>query len=183
VERNIMMDCDRGIAFGNPGQSTANPRGERSVYVSDGVIRNNFIAGGADCGIELWYAEGIKVFHNTIWRPERHWQRGLRIGKGVASTDIANNLIHGGISKEGGKARLRKNLADRLDGYFVEPLAGNLALTPLATRAIGQGAPLQEVTDDIRRRPRHSPPDLGAWESERSDATPAQRFLRRSPRY
>jgi hypothetical protein len=54
VERNLILDCDRGVAFGNPGQSTANLPGERLAYVSNGVIRNNFIAGGPDCGIELW---------------------------------------------------------------------------------------------------------------------------------
>ncbi|HKS37703.1 MAG TPA: right-handed parallel beta-helix repeat-containing protein, partial [Verrucomicrobiae bacterium] len=64
VERNLIIDCDRGVAFGNPGQSTADTAGERLVYVADGIIRNNFITGGPDCGIELWHAEGIKVFNN-----------------------------------------------------------------------------------------------------------------------
>ena len=61
MERNLILNCDRGMAFGNPGQSTANLAGERLVYVADGIIRNNFIAGGPDCGIELWYADRIKV--------------------------------------------------------------------------------------------------------------------------
>jgi hypothetical protein len=58
VERNLIVNCDRGIAFGNPGQSTANRAGEPLVYVADSTIRNNFIAGGPDCGIELWHAHG-----------------------------------------------------------------------------------------------------------------------------
>ena len=95
VERNLLVNCDRGVAFGNPGQSTANREGERLVSVADGIIRNNFIAGGADCGIELWYADRIKVQHNTIWRPERNWARGIRVGTGTARTDIVNNLMHG----------------------------------------------------------------------------------------
>ncbi len=169
AERNLIVNCDRGIAFGNPGQSTANRDGERLVYVADGIIRNNFIAGGADCGIELWYADGIKVFHNTIWRPERNWVRGIRVGTGTTRTEVANNLVHGEIRLEGGEAQLRQNVARRLEGYFVDVASGNLALTPTAIRAIDQAAALPEVTDDIRQRARPTRPDIGAWESKREE--------------
>jgi hypothetical protein len=164
VERNVIVNCDRGIAFGNPGQSTANQNGERLIYVADGTIRNNFIAGGADCGIELWYADRIKVLHNTIWRPERNWSRGIRVGTGTANTEIVNNLVHGEIRLEGGEAKLRGNLAGRLDNYFVDPASGNLALKAAAIGAIGKGEALPGVTNDIRRLPRTRQPDLGAWE-------------------
>lgn len=166
VERNLIVDCDRGIAFGNPGQSTADLAGERIAYVSGGMICNNFVAGGADCGIELWYAEKIRVYNNSIWRPERNWARGIRVGTGTSDTDIANNLVHGEIRLEGGKAELRHNLTRRLDGYFVDPAAGNLALTPAAKEAINQGIPLRDVREDIRHRARQGTPDLGAWETE-----------------
>ena len=164
VERNLIINCDRGVAFGNPGQSTANLAGERPAYVTDGVIRNNFITGGPDCGIELWHSERIKVSHNTIWRPEQNWNRGIRIGTGTADTDIVNNLVHGEIQMEGGEARLRQNLTGRLERYFVDPATGNPALTSAATGALDRGVSLPEVTDDIRRRSRSNRPDLGAWE-------------------
>jgi hypothetical protein len=171
VERNIIIDCDRGVAFGNPGKSTANVTGERLVYLSDGVIRNNFITGGLDCGIELWYAENIKVYNNSIWRPERNWSRGIRIGSGTSHTDIVNNLVHGEIRFDGGQAQLRRNIAGRLDGYFVDPASGNLALTPAATEAIDRGVALPDVTEDIRRRPRSERPDIGAWEFDNESKT------------
>ena len=133
-------------------------------YVSESVIRNNFIAGGADCGIELWHAQGIKVLHNSIWRPERNWARGIRIGRGTTRTEIANNLVHGEIRQEGGEAQLGANVTGRLEGYFLDPSSGNLALTPTAPRALDQGTALPDVTDDIRGRKRTGPPDLGAWE-------------------
>ena len=164
VERNLIVNCDRGVAFGNPGQSTANVAGEPLVYVRDGIIRNNFIVGGPDCGIELWYAQRIKVCNNSIWRPERNWSRGIRIGTGTSDTDVVNNLVHGEIRLDGGQAQLAQNLAGRLDGYFADPTSGNLELTPAATGAVDRGVSLPEVTEDIRRRPRNGPPDLGAWE-------------------
>ncbi|HRZ57680.1 MAG TPA: right-handed parallel beta-helix repeat-containing protein [Candidatus Paceibacterota bacterium] len=165
VERNLILNCDRGVAFGNPGQSTANLAGERLVYVADGIIRNNFIAGGPDCGIELWYADRIKVLHNTIWRPEQNWRRGIRVGTGTAHTELVNNLVHGEIIFEGGEAQMRHNLTGHLEGYFVSPASGNLALTREANGAIDQGVPDPEATEDISGRPRVGRPDLGAWES------------------
>lgn len=177
VERNLILDCDRGVAFGNPGQSTANLPGERIVHVVDGVIRNNFISGGHDCGIELWYAQRIKVQHNSIWRPEQNWRRGIRIGTGTAQADIVNNLVHGDILAEGGEAQLNSNLVGRLDGYFAAPPRGDLALTSDASRAIHQGVRLPEVEEDIRRRLRSEHPDLGAWESEARPRQPRETFL------
>jgi len=164
VERNLIVNCDRGIAFGNPGQSTANLAGERLIYVSDGVMRNNFIAGGPDCGIELWYSDRIKVFNNSIWRPDRNWARGIRIGTGTARTEIVNNLVHGEIRLEGGGAQLRCNLSGRLNGYFTDPASGDLTLTVAAVGAIDQGVSLPNLTDDIRGRPRPGLIDIGAWE-------------------
>jgi hypothetical protein len=164
VERNLIVNCDRGVAFGNPGQSTANVEREQLAYVSDGMIRNNFIVGGTDCGIELWHVQRITVYHNTIWRPERNWHRGIRVGTGTSQAEIVNNLVHGEIQVEGGQAQLRNNLASRLDGYFVDVASGNLALTPAARGAIDQGIPLPDVTEDIRQRQRTGRPELGAWE-------------------
>lgn len=166
VERNLIVNCDRGVAFGNPGQSTANRNGEPLTYVSDSVIRNNFIVGGPDCGIELWHAQHIKIYHNSIWRPEQNFRRGIRIGTGTRDTDIANNLVHGQIQFEGGKASLRHNVSGRLEGTFVDPHSGDLSLTAKATSAIDQGVSLPEVTDDIRARPRQGLSDIGAWEHE-----------------
>ena len=164
VERNWIVNCDRGVAFGNPGQSTANQPGERLVYVAGGTIRNNFIAGGADCGIELWHVEGIKVWHNSIWRPEQNWGRGIRLGAGTARGEVVNNLVHGGIQMEGGEAELSHNLAARLDGYFVDPPSGNLILTRAAEGAIDKGKAIAGVSRDIRFAARKNAPDLGAWE-------------------
>ena len=51
-----------------------------------------------------------------------------------------------------------------LEGYFVDPAAGNLTLTREATGAIDQGVPEPEAPEDICGRARVGRPDLGAWE-------------------
>lgn len=163
VYSNLILNCDRGIAFGNPGQSTANKPGERLTYVADSTIQNNMISGGADCGIELWHVDGIKVLHNSIWRPERNFNRGIRIGTGTTNSLVQNNLIHGGIQNEGGSAQVTNNLAKRLEGHFTNPETGDLSLTPTAKEAIDSATPTDSPLD-IRARERVGKPDLGAWE-------------------
>jgi len=164
VERNLMVNCDRGVSFGNPGQSTANQPGGPFRYVSEGIIQNNLVAGGADCGIELWHVEGIKVRHNSVWRAELNWGRGIRLGTGVVQAEVANNLVHGGIQVEGGEANIHHNLARRMESYFVDPSVGDLSLTAAATAAIDQGFILNDASYDVRGLPRNEKPDLGAWE-------------------
>lgn len=164
VERNVIVDCDRGIAFGNPSQSTANRPGEELTYVAEGVIRNNMISGGPDCGIELWHVDGLRVLHNSIWRPERNWRRGIRIGAGTRRTEVRNNLVHGDILQEGGEAMVEGNVSGRLEGYFADPGVGDLALTPMAVRAIDAAAPVPQFLEDIVRKQRGDKPDVGAWE-------------------
>lgn len=165
IERNLIIDCDRGIALGNPGRSTANRPGEREVYVSGAVVRNNMIAGGADCGIELWHSEGVKILNNSISRPKENWPRGIRVGTGTTHALIANNLVHGEIRFEGGDAHLQTNLTGSIDYLWVAPETGNLALIPdLSANAIDHGSSFPEVTEDIRRHRRGERPDLGAWE-------------------
>lgn len=165
VERNLIIDCDRGIALGNPGRSTAHRPGEPEQHVSGAVVRNNMIAGGPDCGIELWHAEEVNILNNSIWRPEQNWARGIRVGTGTTHALIANNLIHGEIRFEGGDARLQNNLTGSIQSMWISPGTGNLALLPtLSANAIDHGTSFPAVTDDIRHQRRGQRPDLGAWE-------------------
>ena len=85
VERNLIVNCDRGIAFGNPSASTAQVADDE-FHVQNSVCRNNFIVPGPDAGIELWWVDGVQVYNNTIWRPEGAG-RGIRFGaRSQAST-------------------------------------------------------------------------------------------------
>ncbi|MGZ8938800.1 MAG: SGNH/GDSL hydrolase family protein [Limisphaerales bacterium] len=86
------------------------------------------------------------------------------MGAGTVQTEIVNNLVHGGIQTEGGQAQIHDNLAKRLDGYFVDPIDGNLALLATATEAIDHAVALNSVPYDFRRLPRKQGSDLGALE-------------------
>ena len=166
VERNLIVDCDRGVAFGNPSISTSKV-GEEEFHMQNGICRNNFIVPGPDAGIELWWVDGAKIYSNTIWRRDVSG-RGIRCGSRLNNVRVADNLVRGQILNEGDKSeshlRLEKNLAGSLDGWFVNPAAGDLHLTKLAVGALHAAVPLPEVVDDFDGRPRGTQPDIGASE-------------------
>ncbi len=163
VERNVIVNCDRGIAFGNPSSSTNFIEG--MWHISDSICRNNFIAGGSDSGIELAWVRDSKVYHNTVWRqdPDSRGIRCIKHGAGVENVIIANNLVRGDIALTGSETA-RNNKSGELTGYFQDPDSGDLHLRPEAEGAIGKGVLLPEVTEDIDGQPRSETPDLGADE-------------------
>ena len=166
VERNLIVDCDRGIAFGNPSASSSRvTAGE--YHVQGGICRNNFILPGPDAGIELWWVDDVKVYHNTVWRRDESG-RGIRFGSRNRGLHIANNLVRGAILHSGDGAgidvRIENNVAGRLENYFVDPAAGDLRLTARAVEALNAGIPLPGITEDFGGRPRDARPDVGAAE-------------------
>jgi hypothetical protein len=160
VERNQIVNCDRGIALGNPSGSSNYMEGMLHVY--DSICRNNFIVAGPDAGIELAWVDGVKVYNNTVWRNNVPG-RGIRSIEKIHHVDIANNLVRGALTLAGGETS-RNNLVGPLDGYFVDPAAGNLRLRAAKDDVVDRGLPLAEVADDIDARRRDERPDLGASE-------------------
>jgi hypothetical protein len=160
VERNRILNCDRGIALGNPSGSSNYMDG--MLHVHDSICRNNFIVAGPDAGIELAWVDGVKVYNNTVWRQDFKG-RGIRCIEKIHNVDFANNLVRGALLLAGGEAT-RNNLVGPLDGHFVDPAGGDLRLIAHAADAIDKGQPLAEVADDIDRRPRGASPNLGASE-------------------
>jgi hypothetical protein len=163
VERNRILNCDRGLALGNPSGSSNYMEGMLHVY--DSICRNNFIVAGPDAGIELAWVDGIKVYHNTVWRQDLKG-RGIRCIEKINHVDIANNLVRGALILTGNETA-RNNLVGPLDVLFVDPAAGDLRLTDQATAAIDQAIVLDEITDDIDGRRRGTRSDVGAWEYSR----------------
>ena len=132
------------------------------LHVYDSICRNNAIVCGSDAGIELAWVDGVKVFHNTVWR-QNVQGRGIRCIEKLAKVEIVNNLCRGALALADG-ASARNNLVGTLEGLFVDPAAGNLRLTADAAGAIDKAVSLADVTDDLNRHQRGELPDLGAVE-------------------
>ncbi len=158
VERNTIIGCDRGIAFGNPSGSS----NDAANHVADSICRNNFIANQADSAIELAWAKHIRVYGNTCWRPDPKG-RGIRCIELVSDAKIADNLVRGKIELIAG-CEGANNFSPAPTNYFVNPRKGDLHLTSFALEALGKGVNLAEVKEDFDRHPRKPKPDIGAAE-------------------
>ena len=132
-ERNVFVNCDRSIAYGNPSGSTEGPS---RPHMTNGVIRNNFIVAGADTGIELCWVNGVKVYHNTVLTPgadgsgiHYHWND-------ISGVEIANNLVRGRIWGDQGGVTQRGNQTSGVeDSWFRDVGCGDLHLTDDARTA------------------------------------------------
>ncbi len=119
VERNLVLDCSRGIALGLI--PTANDH-------RGGVIRNNLVVNlnaWADEGIEANNSPGVRIEHNTVLVEGRlPWSISLRFAGTEAL--VSNNLTSRSIIlRDGAHARLRGNVADaRATGLSI-PGAGS----------------------------------------------------------
>ncbi len=158
VKRNVIIGCDRGIALGNPTNSSS----YADIHVSEGLCCNNFVSDQADSAIELAWVQNIKVYNNTCWRPDDHG-RGIRCIERVQNTRLANNLVRGKLELVEG-CEGTHNCVHAAKEYFVQPEQGDLHLTSLAEGALGKGISLPEVKDDIDKFPRKQVPDIGAAE-------------------
>jgi hypothetical protein len=145
TERNVFVNCDRSIAYGNPSGSSE--RGTKP-HNTGGVIRNNFIVAGADTGIEICWARGVKVYHNTVLTPSQsgsgihyHWNE-------ISDLDIANNLVRGRIyGDEGGVIKHGNVTAGIEDGWFKDVAGGDLHLTGGAK--VGKASRLSGCSEDF----------------------------------
>jgi chitodextrinase len=162
VERNTIVNCDRGIGFGLEDRRHRN-----------GIIRNNFIYNNGtgsfcDVGIDLHIESGssAQVYNNTVLvnsypNAIEYWSTtGL-------STVIVNNLTNNAIaSRSGGNASLRNNVTTAANGWFINPTVGNLHLASAKTEVVNRGEAVSGLTVDIDgdTRPFGSGIDIGADE-------------------
>jgi hypothetical protein len=189
IERNTMINCDRGIGLGNPG-------GNAVQNIQTAVVRNNVIVAGADSAIELSGVDGAKIYNNTIWRSTMDW-RGLRAIDRITNVDVANNLICANLQFEfegsptSHDNRSRNNLfcgaatyatgvaqapmdsRDAMSGYFANPSQNDFHLTTGAAGALDTGLALVEVPGDFDNQLRNvGLPDIGADEFGSVDPVP-----------
>lgn len=162
VERNIIIDCDVGIALGNSWKPP-----DIEIHCTRVIVRNNFITRCPESGIVADYTKDCLIAHNTIHDPKNKLGRLIRLVHNNEGLKVINNLLSGPPIKNESPSHiiLLNNLVvpDYSDA-FADALRGNLHLTARATEAIDKGVPLPEVTEDIDRKPRTSKPDIGAHE-------------------
>lgn len=149
VERNTIINCDRGIGFG---------LGDRGHL--RGIIRNNMIfhdnlEGFADVGIAAESAPDVQIYNNTIFLLS-DYPNAIEIRFPVtANAQIINNLTNRLIrTRDGATGVFTDNLSNALLDWFVQPLTGNLHLQYNLPTVIDQGTTLEEVTDDFDKQDR-----------------------------
>lgn len=159
VERNIIINSDRGIGF---GLGDAKHTG--------GIIRNNMIyhnSSKGDVGIGLENANGVKVYNNTIFF-EHNYPHAIEYRFAGTSAEIYNNLTNKKIQKREGNpvGDLQNNFTNALAGWFINPAAGNLRLTEKRDEVVDQGKTIENVKTDIdgQTRPQDNAYDVGADE-------------------
>ncbi len=182
IERNIIIDCARGIGLGLGEQGGGRVYddepcdGAAPIGHFGGLIRNNTISAhasglgasgaGFDTGIALEQACEVRVLHNTVastmtpyssieWR----WVNTTAV---VANNAVTHNLL----PRNGGFAELIGNAEAVPTDRFLDLPAGDLHLAATATDLIDQAEALEAgwVTDDVDGEPRTAPADIGADE-------------------
>lgn len=175
VERNVIIDCARGIGFGlvESGPTRSYPDDPYSgLFVGHygGIIRNNVIVANIayyDTGIELDQARGSVVLHNTILETDTATGRYSSIDARFANTDVTiqNNLVRRLTTRNGATTTSDHNLENVPLDYVVDAVNGDAHLSPTASMAIDQGVSHAESGLDIDGDAHdQASPDLGADE-------------------
>ncbi len=161
VERNVIIDCDVGIALGNSHRPAEVP-----THATRCMVRNNFITRAPETGLLADHTRDCRIVHNTICDPTNRLGRLIRLVHDNEGLVVANNLLAGpGLRNESPNwMDLHENLAGDFAADFVDAAQGDLHLKTSNAAVIGQGVLLPEAPRDIDDQPRGEHPDIGADE-------------------
>lgn len=170
VERNVIIDCDRGIGFGL--QTFPN---------SGGVIRNNMIYHAAnnhafaDSAIALSESPNSKVYNNSVYYENSYpWAIEYRFGS-TSGVEVSNNLVNKQIiARDGASGTASNNVTNAVSSWFVAPASGNLHLASAVGSAVDKGKTISGLADDFdgEARPAGAGIDVGADEYGGAAAPP-----------
>ena len=165
VERNIIVDCDTGIALGNSHKPD-----DVRMHCTRVTVRNNFITRTPESGIVADYTRDCRILHNTIHDPNNRLGRLIRIVHDNHGLVVANNILSGPPIRNESQSRVTfaGNVEKDLSAFFVDPISGNLRLKTEVPEVVDKAVPLNDVPEDIDRKPRGSKPDVGAYEFRRA---------------
>lgn len=159
VERNKILNCDRGIGF---GLGTSQNNG--------GVIKNNMITNDGtglfdDVGIGIETSPDTKIYNNSIFID---YQNAIEYRfAATTNVEITNNLTNKIIqSRDGSSATLTTNNETAIASWFLDLGTGDLRLANNISGVVDMGTTLTDLTIDIDKtaRPQFSDYDIGAFE-------------------
>jgi hypothetical protein len=173
VEKNVIVNCDRGIGFGLKVDGKLPNQG--------GVIRNNMIYHAAnnhafaDSAIALAESPGTKVYNNSVYYENSYpWAIEYRFNT-TTGVEVSNNLVNRQIlARDGATGTASNNVTNAVSSWFVAPSSGNLHLASAVSSAVDQGKTISGLTDDFdgETRPAGAAIDIGADEYGGAAAPP-----------
>ena len=162
VQRNLIVDCDRGIGFGLGSSGH-----------SGGIIRNNMIYHGedhgmSDVGIGLESASDVQVYNNTIFH-EHSYPNGIEYRFAASNNlTIVNNLTNRAITSrnEATATLISNNVTNAAADWFTDAPNGDLHLNSELNGVTGAALAIPGLIDDYdkQNRPQGTGPDIGADE-------------------
>lgn len=176
IQRNVILDCWRGISLGLSAPDRLSRGGSQGVYDHQhGFVANNVILAlteRADAAIENNYALHSRIVHNTVYYNESlphaaTWSIEVRFPPTTAL--IKNNLVSLPIIARPPlptqQAMTQGNVSDAKATWFQQIKAGDFHLVADAP-ARERGILTVDSPEDIdgEKRTNQKPPDVGADE-------------------
>jgi Right handed beta helix region len=161
VERNLIVDCDRGIGMGLDGTDKA--------PALRGIIRNNVVYHSAnsdpfaDVGIALSDSIDTQVYNNTVFLENSiTWALEYRFAI-TTGAQFTNNLSNKPIlARDGATGTLTANVVNAAASWFVNVGTGDLHLASAVSSVVGKGVAVAGLTDDYDGQSRTGAIDIGA---------------------
>lgn len=125
VERNVIIDCDTGIALGNSHKPAEVP-----VHATRCVVRNNYITRAPENGIVADYTRDSQIVDNTLHDPANRLGRLIRLVHDNEGLVVADNVLSGPPLRNESPSRVtfRRNRTGDWTRHFVDPASGDLRL-------------------------------------------------------
>jgi len=165
VERNWVLNCDRGIGFGL-GSAEGGHQGGVS-RIRNNIVFNDGTGPKTDVGIGLEHASDVQVDNNTVV-VQNYWAPMEYRFAGSSNLVFRNNVVNRPIQRrDDAPPAPSSNNLDRVEAsWFRDFATGDLRLTAAATPAIDTGQALEASHDDVdgQARPQGSGWDIGAHE-------------------